>query len=101
MESPYQNPDDPITRSQSLLWSPLHDQETPPVILPPASKNTVNLLPDSRQTQFRKQPSILFNALDALGKTAIPGIGPVTAALLNVVKSVQVRAGPFCSFVLA
>ena len=61
-----------------------------------ASKNVINLSPNAKSALNSFQCP-----LDALGKTEIPGIGVVTAALLHVVKGVQVGACLFRSFILA
>ena len=90
VESPYHNADDPTMKVTAITEAHLSVTSKPeqsPVVQPPPSKNTVNSSPNAKAA---------FNAfqstLGVLGQTPIPGIGAVTAVLLQVVKGVQVRA---------
>lgn len=91
MESPYHNFDDPATRMTiitgvhpSVTRGP--EQDPLAMVQPPPSKTAMNLLPNTKAALNAFQYT-----LNVLGKTPIPGIGAVTAVLLQVVKGVQVR----------
>lgn len=87
MESPSHNVDEPTTRTNAIIEThtsvssePEHDS----VVQAPPSKNDSSLSPKAKAAL-----SALQYTLDLLGKTPLPGIGAVTAALLQVVKGVQ------------
>jgi hypothetical protein len=63
------------------------EPEQDPVVQTPASKTAVKFSPNAKAAL-----SAFQYTLDVLGKTPVPGIGAVTAALTQVVKGVQVRA---------
>ena len=62
-------------------------QKDPPAIVqPPPSKNTMN-----HSSNATAALNAFQSTLGILGQTPIPGIGAVTAMLLQVIKGVQVR----------
>ena len=91
----YHNANDPTTRTAAVTGAKNRKPVQGPVVQPP-SKNAVNLSPNAKAAL-----SAFQSTLCALGTTPIPGIGAVTTALLQVIKSVQVRIGLLGSFVLA
>jgi len=60
------------------------ESEQDPIVQPPPPKNAVDLSPKANAALNAFQ-----HTLEVLGKTPIPGIGAVTATLLQVVKGVQ------------
>ena len=86
VESPYHNADDPTTRTTTVTGAKTRKHKQIPVVQPP-SKNAINLSPNTKAALIAFQCT-----LDALGTTPIPGIGAVTAVLLQVIESVQVGA---------
>ena len=96
IESLYQNSDDSTTSIRAKIFTSNttdHSSMTrelkknsPAIVQPPPSKNAINFSPNATAALNAFQLT-----LDLLGKTPIPGIGAVTAVLLQVVKSVQVR----------
>jgi len=79
--------DDPTTRTASISGahhSVTKKPEKDLVVQQGPSKNAFNLSPTAKAALNAFQCT-----LDALGKTPIPGIGAVTAVLLQVVKGVQ------------
>ena len=91
METPNHIADDLTTRSAPISGeahlSAIKKPENDLVVQQASSKNAFNLSPTAKAALNAFQFT-----LDALGKTPIPGIGAVTAVLLQVVKGVQVRA---------
>jgi len=91
VESPYHNFNDPTTRSTIITGahpSVTREPEQDPLAIlvqPRPSKTAMSLSPNAKGALNAFQYT-----LDILGKTPIPGIGAVTAALLQVVKGVQV-----------
>ena len=91
VESPYNNADDPTTTRMTTITGS-HPSMTskpekgPGLVVEPPSKNPVNLSPNAKAALNAFQ-----STLGILGQTPIPGIKAVTAALLQVVKGIQVR----------